>query len=563
MRRSTRRSLITPAEVEEPARNISTRFSLKSYVKRVQLLTDDQRLAITKMGFGSVLLFTNHLLSKNLLAELMERWDCEKQAFIFHLGEISMTLLDVALILGLRVVGRPVLLKDDEPFSDLEEEYGATTSNRKVTVASLESKLDSLGDSAGDDFIRAFLLYTFGTLLFQSSNGKVDSRYLSLLRKLDEVRQFAWGAAVIEDLSKWLDKRKENNVQYVGGCLMFLQTWSYEHFDIGRPGMQEHDFAFPRSCRWHNNKSNQRQWFASRFKDLQDDQVIWTLQPTSRELEVDIIKEALELQDDTKRLGSGRNCPTSTPISVPDVDSGLQHSASKSQELQKEQEVNFENQIVEDTPTEMSPCDRVHGEEVNFENQIVEDTTTELSPCDRVHRDVNVENLMVVDAPTELSTCDRVHREVNVENLIVEDTPTKSSTCDEVDREYVNLAEEDSPTDNVSDQVCREQEVNLEKLIVEDTPTKLHICDDELREKSVMSEDKYAELKEEMGRLREENRLLQWQVSLNWQFEAQNAELKKELDILREENQRLRLLINNYVIRMDGHILSAETIETE
>ncbi|XP_054783350.1 protein MAIN-LIKE 1-like isoform X2 [Prosopis cineraria] len=448
MRRSTRRSLITPAEVEEPARNISTRFSLKSYVKRVQLLTDDQRLAITKMGFGSVLLFPNHLLSKNLLAELMERWDCEKQAFIFHLGEISMTLLDVALILGLRVVGRPVLLKDDEPFSDLEEEYGATTSNRKVTVASLESRLDSLEDSAGDDFIRAFLLYTFGTLLFQSSNGKVDSRYLSLLRKLDEVRQFAWGAAVIEDLSKWLDKRKENNVQYVGGCLMFLQTWSYEHFDIGRPGMQEHDFAFPRLCRWHNNKSNQRQWFASKFKDLQDDQVIWTLQPTSRELELDIIKEALELQDDTKRLGSGPDCPTSTPISVPDVDSGLQHSASKSQELQKEQEV-------------------------NFENQIVEDTTTELSPCDRVHRDVNVENLIVADTPTKLSTCDRVHRDVNVENLIVEDTPTKSSTCDEVDREFVNLAEEDSPTENVCDQVCREQEVNLEKLIVEDTPTRM------------------------------------------------------------------------------------------
>ena len=91
-------------------------------------------------------------------------------------------------------------------------------------MASLESRLDDLGESVSDEFIRVFLLYTFGTLLFQSSNGKVDSRYLSLLRNLDEVDQFAWGAAVIEDLSKWLDKRKANNVQYVGGCLMFLQV---------------------------------------------------------------------------------------------------------------------------------------------------------------------------------------------------------------------------------------------------------------------------------------------------------------------------------------------------
>ncbi|KAI9073174.1 hypothetical protein K1719_044849 [Acacia pycnantha] len=493
MRRSTRRSLVTPAEVEEPVRNISTRFSLKSYVKRVQLLTNEQRAAITKMGFGSVLLFPNHSLSKNLLAELMERWDCEKQAFIFHLGEISMTLLDVALILGLRVVGHPVHLKDDEPFSNLEEEYGATMSNRKVAVASLESRLDSLGDSVCDDFIRAFLLYTFGTLLFQSSNGKIDSRYLSLFRNLDEVYQFAWGAAVIEDLSKWLDKRKENNVQYVGGCLMFLQTWSYEHFDIGRPGIQEHDLTFPRLCRWHNSKSNQRHWFSSRFKDLQDDQVIWTLQPTSRESEIDIIKEALELQDDSNRLQSEPNCSTSTSISVSDVDSELQHNTSKSHELQKEQEVNFENQIVEDSPTESSTCDRVHREEAYFENQIVKDT------------------------PTKLSTCDKVLGEVNVENLIVEDTPTETSTCDEAHREVDSQTEEDSLRKSIYDQVCNEQEVNLENLIVEDTPTELRICDDDLRERPVISEDKYAELKEENSQLREENRLLQKQkqVKLN------------------------------------------------
>ncbi|XP_028774624.1 uncharacterized protein LOC114731583 [Neltuma alba] len=437
-------------------------------------------------------------------------------------------------------------------------------SNRKVAVASLESRLDSLGDSAGDDFIRAFLLYTFGTLLFQSSNGKVDSRYLSLLRNLDEVDQFAWGAAVIEDLSKWLDKRKENNVQYVGGCLVFLQTWSYEHFNIGRPGIQEHDLAFPRLCRWHNSKSNQRPWFASRFKDLQDDQVIWTLQPTPQELEVDIIKEALELQDDSKELQSGPNCSTSTSISVPDVDSELQDSTSKSHELQKEPEVNFDNEIVEDSPTELGTCGRVRREEAYFENQIVEDTPTELNAFDKIHREEsNFENQIVEDTPTKLNTCDRVHGEVNFENLIVEDTPTESSTCDEAHREVKNLTEEVSPTKSICDQVCSEQEVNLEKLIVEDTPTKLRICDDDLRERAVMSEAKYAGLKEEMSRLREENRLLQRQVSLNSQFEAQNADLKKELDILREENLRLRLLINNYVIRMDRHILSAETRDTE
>lgn len=51
------------------------------------------------------------------------------------------------------------------------------------------------------------------------------------------------------------------------------QTWSYEHFDIGRPGLQDNNLTFPRLCRWDNSKSHQRNWFTSRFKDLHDDQV--------------------------------------------------------------------------------------------------------------------------------------------------------------------------------------------------------------------------------------------------------------------------------------------------
>lgn len=152
----------------------------------------------------------------------METWSSEKQAFEIGSGEIRITPLDAAFILGLRVAGNPVALKEEEPFSDLEESYGATKGKRKIALGSLETMLDSIGESVSDDFVRTFLIYTIGTFL--SSNGKVDSRYLAFLRDLDDVDGFAWGGAVVEDLCQWLDKRKENNVQYVGGCLIFLQV---------------------------------------------------------------------------------------------------------------------------------------------------------------------------------------------------------------------------------------------------------------------------------------------------------------------------------------------------
>lgn len=202
----------------------STRFSLPSFLKQVERLTDDQRTAIDGIGFGHLLRMPNQTLNKNLLDELMRRWSSDKHVFVLPWGEIRVSLMDVALIMGLRVVGAPVFLNDDQPFIDLETEYGAQRWNRKITVASLKSRLDSFGGICNDDFIRTFLLYAFGTFLFPNANAKVDSRFLYFIRNVDDIRDFAWGSAVLEDVFAWLDRRKDMNVQYVGSCLAFLQV---------------------------------------------------------------------------------------------------------------------------------------------------------------------------------------------------------------------------------------------------------------------------------------------------------------------------------------------------
>ena len=45
-------------------------------------------------------------------------------------------------------------------------------------------------------------------------------------------------------------------------------------------------------------------------------QVIWTLQPTSGELQIEIIKEALEVVSDSKEVQSSEDCSTSTSSNV-------------------------------------------------------------------------------------------------------------------------------------------------------------------------------------------------------------------------------------------------------
>ncbi|KAL9274933.1 MAIN-LIKE 1-like protein [Drosera capensis] len=239
-----------------------TKFSLPSFLRRVDKLNHDQRAAIQRVGFGNLLHIPNQLLNKNLLAELMERWDSKKRAFVLPLGEITITTLDVALILGLRGMGNPVILTDDEPSADLWKDFSDATMPMKISVYFFEERLNVLGGQANEDFVRAFLMFTFGTFLFPNTTGKVDSHYLCLLEDIDMVSDYAWGAAVLEDIFHWLSRRKEEGIVYVGGCLILLL-------------------------------------------------IIWTLQLSEAESKVDIIKE-LSASTTCPKEVSAAECPCST-----------------------------------------------------------------------------------------------------------------------------------------------------------------------------------------------------------------------------------------------------------
>ncbi|GKB70033.1 hypothetical protein Tco_0931445, partial [Tanacetum coccineum] len=118
-----------------------------------------------------------------------------------HFGVISVTLLDVALILGLHVIGEPVVLKEDAPLTDLEKSFDASVSNRDISVESLKDRLESIS----------------------------GLRYLSFLQDLNNVSCFAWGDAVLQYLNDRLAKRKTEKTNKIGGCLILLQIlWTLQ-----------------------------------------------------------------------------------------------------------------------------------------------------------------------------------------------------------------------------------------------------------------------------------------------------------------------------------------------
>ncbi|KAK6943265.1 Aminotransferase-like, plant mobile domain [Dillenia turbinata] len=545
MKRTTRRSSVGVEEVRNSVGNFSTRFSLPSFAKRAEKLNDDQKKAIKKVGFGNLLKIPNQTISKNLLVELMERWSIEKHAFMILSKELKITPMDVALILGLRVTGDPPIVHDDQPFVHLETEYGAATWNRRITVTSLESRLEELGGVADDDFVRTFLLFTFGTFLFPNSNGKVDSRYLALLEDIEEVCHFAWGAAVLEDVFRWLCKRKETNIQYVGGCLIFLQIWSYEHIDIARPSLLDGKMRFPRASRWENSRSQQRQWFATKFKELKENQIILHLSLCSEESETDIVKELVEAQSvemELSMLNKSLTIPKNDDLSM------------KIEKLQQGIELSPVPEINIERVSSSAQQDTLKRHQVLDEDKLSPESKEVIKPSPDTELDIAVESSSV-----------RQERLKQVKALEDDNLNLESRRAQQV-IELSSEPEMDLPTQSLGAWMDRLKPLNTmqtEPDVQADNKAHAttHHCvleENELRTRIQFLEGLTSRLEKENGELRRENATLRDKLLSNSMMGEQNVKLKKEVEDLKSENKLLSTSSDGLVSRLERIVLGED-----
>ncbi|CAL0299919.1 unnamed protein product [Lupinus luteus] len=84
-----------------------------------------------------------------------------------------------------------------------------------------------------------------GFLLPDTSGSRIHLMYLPLLDDLSETFEYSWGSAVLAILYRGLccaatiKEQKE-----VGGCLLLLQSWAYDHIPILAPRLHDNTVQF-------------------------------------------------------------------------------------------------------------------------------------------------------------------------------------------------------------------------------------------------------------------------------------------------------------------------------
>lgn len=201
-------------------------------------LTKEQIELVDKAGFGWLRLIGSISLNNSLISALVERWRRETNTFHFPCGEMTITLDEVSLLLGLAVDGKPVVVgvkeRDEDPSQVCQRLLGklpqGELSGNRVTARWLKESFAECSKGATKEEVefhtRAYLIYLVGSTVFATTDpSKISVDYLLLFEDFERAGEYAWGAAALAFLYRQIGNASQRSQSIIGGCLTLLQVF--------------------------------------------------------------------------------------------------------------------------------------------------------------------------------------------------------------------------------------------------------------------------------------------------------------------------------------------------
>ncbi|KAE8770885.1 hypothetical protein D1007_57303 [Hordeum vulgare] len=191
-------------------------------------------------------------LNATALTALTDRWRPEKHSFHLPLGEMSITLEDIAMISGLPIEGKALTGKvraagwrqrvaalvgvEPEPWT---HETRKDPRPSGVLFSWIQRHFHRCPRDASplvvERFARAYLWNLLTQVVFPDGTGDPASwMFLDPLRDWDV--KWSWGSAALAFLYRRLDGAcmRSKPTSYLGGFVWALQVWMWERIPVGR-----------------------------------------------------------------------------------------------------------------------------------------------------------------------------------------------------------------------------------------------------------------------------------------------------------------------------------------
>ncbi|KAL6620300.1 hypothetical protein ACP70R_035439 [Stipagrostis hirtigluma subsp. patula] len=220
-----KKSTIDPAKKQKG----TLQLSQNKLVGLLKSFSQEQKDAIEKAGFGSLLKLQKMGIARKLCKEIANTFDIKTEEFVIGERRIKMTVKDVDHILGLPSEGDEIQESQKKDVPHLFERYKGKGNSIQLTV--LKQYFSTNKEDHGEDFVRRAILYIIGVYLCPTTQPNVTPDYLGLLENFEAIEKLNWSSLVLNNLISSIKKFREGGAN-IEGNLCLLQVWFWEKLSI-------------------------------------------------------------------------------------------------------------------------------------------------------------------------------------------------------------------------------------------------------------------------------------------------------------------------------------------
>ncbi|XP_039123408.1 serine/threonine-protein phosphatase 7 long form homolog [Dioscorea cayenensis subsp. rotundata] len=199
---------------------------------------------LREAGFYHAAQILSFRIDAALVSALVERWRTETHTFHLTCGETTITLKDVALLLGLPINGHEVIGQTSDLRSALCAELlgvvppAEQRKGQSITLTWLEETFGMMSYDAGqrqiECYARAYILRLIGCVLMPDmSQNRVHLKWLPLLRDFTDAGKYSWGSACLATLYRSLCRASNKDMKNISGSIILLQSWAWwAHIEV-------------------------------------------------------------------------------------------------------------------------------------------------------------------------------------------------------------------------------------------------------------------------------------------------------------------------------------------
>ena len=218
-------------------------------------MVDDRVINIIKaLGLEGLFWVPGREIEHGLITALVERWWPETHTFHMPYGEVSITLQDVEVLLGLPVDGVAItgstqktwieVCRDYLGFQPTNQEAHKQLTGQRILISQLlEQVVGPLSPNAEEDdmhkYARCYILALLGDTIFRDkSDDKVHLMWVQQLEDLHKPEKYSWGSACLVWLYWELCRASDRGTSQIGGCLLLVQYWAWARFPYLCPAVE-------------------------------------------------------------------------------------------------------------------------------------------------------------------------------------------------------------------------------------------------------------------------------------------------------------------------------------